>query len=157
MKIRLLLSGKTNPDYLKEGCTIYERRIPHYSSFEICLLPEVKLTKTMTVLQLKAAESAIFMKNVKAHDFLIVLDEKGKSYSSIEFAGFLERSVAGGKKELVFAIGGSHGFDETIKQRANLKLSLSQFTFPHQLTRLIFLEQLYRAFTILKNEPYHHS
>jgi len=157
MRIKLLLSGKTTPEYLQEGLAIYEKRIGYYAPFEIVFLPEPRLSKSMTVPQMKAAESDIFAKVLRENDYLVLLDEKGKQFSSVSFSSFLADFQQSGKGQLLFAIGSAHGFDERLKKRANLLISLSPLTFPHQLARLIFAEQLYRAFTIIKKEPYHHS
>jgi 23S rRNA (pseudouridine1915-N3)-methyltransferase len=157
MKITLLLTGKSFPPYIKEGIEFYEKRINFYMPFEIKILPEVKLTGKMTNDKLRASESSIFLKNVNENDFLVLLDEYGKQLTSMAFARLIEDYQTGGKSKVVFAIGGAYGFDDLIKKRANFQMSLSQLTFPHQLARLIFCEQLYRSFTIIKNEPYHHK
>jgi len=156
MKIRLLLAGKTAV-HISEGMAIYEKRLKFYTSIETRIIPEIRLSKSMDTARLKSAESAAFMKQVKDSDYLILLDEQGRMFTSSGFAKLIENHLTGAKNEVVFAIGGAHGFDESIKRRANLILSLSSLTFPHQLARLIFTEQLYRAFTIIRNEPYHHT
>jgi 23S rRNA (pseudouridine1915-N3)-methyltransferase len=155
MSIRLLISGKLSPEYIKEGVSTYEKRLKFYVPFEIKILPSITLTRSMSAAKLKASESEVFLKNIRSNDFLVLLDEKGKTLTSAAFAGFVEL-YSSSSREMVFAIGGAHGFDELIKKRADAILSLSSFTLPHQLARLVFMEQLYRAFTIIKKEPYHH-
>lgn len=142
--------------YIREGCQIYANRLTHYAPFEIIFLPETKLSRSMPNQKLREAESEIFLKTVKSSHFLVLLDESGKQFTSIEFSKFIETAQNNSRSDLVFAIGGAYGFDEKLKKRADAIVSLSSLTFPHQLTRLIFLEQLYRAFTIIKKEPYHH-
>lgn len=157
MEIVFLLTGHTDADYLKQGMDIYARRIRHYVRFSV---KEIKLNKKdlrKQPAEQKKAEATAILKNVDNQDFLVLLDEYGKQYSSREFSSFIQKRMNAGTKRLVFVVGGAWGFDEAVKQRANAKLSVSKMTFPHQLIRVIFMEQLYRAFTILKNEPYHND
>ncbi|MCD6596528.1 MAG: 23S rRNA (pseudouridine(1915)-N(3))-methyltransferase RlmH, partial [Bacteroidales bacterium] len=126
-------------------------------SFQIEVIPAVKKQKSLSEDELKIKEGGLIMKKIVSSDFVILLDEKGREYSSVQFAEFIERHLALSGKDLIFVIGGPYGFSKDIYNRANLKISLSQLTFSHQMVRLIFMEQLYRAFTIMKGEPYHHN
>lgn len=157
MKIKLLVIGKTDQSYLQEGIEVYHKRIPHYVPFEYQFIPDIKNTRKLSEDQQKEKEGELILLQLKPGDELFLLDEKGKMYRSIEFARFLEQKMLGGVKNLVFVIGGPYGFSNAVYQKANGKLSLSKMTFSHQLIRLIFSEQLYRALTILKGEPYHHE
>lgn len=157
MKITLLIVGKTEEKYLKEGIEKYAGRLKHYTAFRITELPELKNTKHLTEAQQQAKEAEMLLKQIQPADFLVLLDEKGKEFSSVKFAEFLNKKMLSSVQHLVFAIGGPYGFDDSVYSRANEKLSLSRMTFSHQMVRLFFTEQLYRAFTILKGEPYHHE
>ncbi|WP_339610845.1 23S rRNA (pseudouridine(1915)-N(3))-methyltransferase RlmH [uncultured Planktosalinus sp.] len=157
MKIKLLVIGKTDSKNLELIIAEYIKRLGFYISFEFQTIPDLKNTKSLSEKQQKSKESALLLKHLDATDVVILLDEKGKSYSSVGFSEFIQKKMNSGIKQLVFIIGGPYGFDETIYTRANGKISLSQMTFSHQMIRLFFIEQLYRAFTILKNEPYHHK
>ena len=157
MKIKLIVIGKTDQSYLQDGIQLYHKRIPHYLPFEYQAIPDIKNTRKLSEEQQKGKEGELILGQIRAGDELFLLDEKGKSYRSIEFARFLEQKMLGGVKNLVFVIGGPYGFSDTVYQKATGKLSLSKMTFSHQLIRLIFSEQLYRALTILKGEPYHHE
>ena len=157
MKITLLTVGKTEDKYLKEGIEKYTRRLKHYISFQIIELPELKNTKHLSAEQQKAKEAELLLKNIQPTDSLILLDENGTEFSSLQFSQFLNKKMLGSVQHLVFAVGGPYGFDVSIYNRANDKISLSRMTFSHQMVRLFFTEQLYRAFTILKGEPYHHE
>lgn len=156
MKVALWVIGKTSFEYLKEGMQIYEKRLQHYLSFELYVFPSIKNAQKLTPTQLKIKEGQLVLKKLKAEDSLIVLDEKGKSKTSVQFADFLEHQLQRSHKRIIFLIGGAYGFSDAIYQRSQQKLALSKMTFSHQMVRLIFLEQLYRAMTILRNEPYHH-
>ena len=156
MKIKLILTGKTEEGYIKEGTTRYIKRIQHYISIEIIEIP-FKHTKNLRPDAYKATESKAIEEHLTITDFLVLLDEKGKSFGSIEFANWIQGRINSNIKRLTFVIGGPFGFSDEIKAKAQLQLSLSKMTFSHQMIRLFFLEQLYRAFTILKNEPYHNS
>lgn len=157
MKVELWAIGKTNEKYLDTGIDIYLKRLKHYLPFQFNILPDIKNAGKLKALQLKEKEGEYILKNIKSEDFLILLDEKGKTFSSVQFAQFLEQKFALSKKRMIFVVGGAFGFSETVYRRADAKLSLSDMTFSHQMVRLFFVEQLYRAMTILRNEPYHNS
>lgn len=157
MKIELWLVGKTNFSYLKEGIAIYEKRLGHYLPFEKKILPDVKIGKKANPEQTKQAEGKLILSKLNSGDALILLDENGKQRSSEQFADFIQQQLQMSHKRIIFQIGGAYGFSEAVYQRANFKISFSKMTFSHQMVRLIFVEQLYRAMTILKGEPYHHS
>ena len=157
MRISLLLIGKTTPAYLQAAIDDYANRLPHYTPFEIITLPDVKNPKSLTTEQLKQKEGEAFLSKLNTDDYLVLLDDKGAEYTSPEFAQFIQHRANSGIRRLVFIIGGAFGFSADVYARANHKLSLSRLTFSHQLVRPIFLEQLYRAHTILRNEPYHHD
>jgi 23S rRNA (pseudouridine1915-N3)-methyltransferase len=157
MKIALLQTGKTTDKYIEELIDLYANRIRRYSVFEIITIPDVKNTRNMPVPEQKTKEAARIIQSVSEEDYVILLDEKGKELRTIEFSGTLEKMFFLPKKRIVFVIGGAWGFTEAVYHRADFKMSLSKMTFPHQLVRLLFLEQLYRAFTIIKGEPYHHE
>ncbi len=156
MKIRLLVIGKTSASYLEEGIGIYSGRLVHYSDFSIDVIADVRNAGALDKPKLLQLESQEIRKRIKPGDIVVLLDEKGKQISSEGFAKQLEKWMLAGNKNLVFVVGGAFGVDEALKKRSDFKMSLSSMTFSHQMVRLIFLEQLYRAFTILKNEPYHH-
>ena len=156
MKIALLTVGKTDKDWVKQGLDIYVSRLKHYIQFIITEIPELKNAASLSRDQIKGKEGELILKNVKQADTLILLDERGKEYSSTEFAKVLQDKINYEGKDIVFVIGGAYGFSDEVYRRANSKISLSRMTFSHQIIRLIFLEQLYRAFTIIKGEPYHH-
>lgn len=155
MKIKLIVVGKTDVSYVKEGLQEYEKRISKYISFEIVEIADVKQSSSQPVIQRKV-EAEKILNRLKPEDFLVLLDEHGKEMTSVEFADFLNQKMNASVRSLVFLIGGAYGFDDSIRQKSTFSLALSKMTFPHQLVRLIFIEQLYRALSILKNEPYHH-
>ena len=157
MKISLLTIGKTEEKYLKEGIEKYLKRLKHYVSFQVIELPELKNTKNLSEDQQKDKEAELVFKNISNADYLILLDERGQELSSLQFSGFLNKKMLGSVQHLVFIIGGPYGFNDKVYSRAKDKISLSRMTFSHQMIRLFFVEQLYRAFTILKGEPYHHE
>ena len=157
MKITLLAIGKTDDTYVLEGIDKYLKRLKHYIKFEIVIIPDLKNTKNLSEEEQKTKEAELFIKYIQQTDQLAVLDEKGIELSSLQFADFLNKRMIGSVQNLVFLIGGPYGFDQSIYQRSNYKISLSKMTFSHQMIRLFFAEQLYRAFTILKGEPYHHE
>ena len=157
MKITLLVVGKTEDKYLIEGIEKYLNRLKHYIGFNLVVLPELKNTKSLTEAQQKSKEAEMILKQVGNADIVVLLDEKGKKYTSVSFSNYLNKQMIGSVQHLVFVIGGPYGFDESIYKRANNSLSLSDMTFSHQMVRLFFIEQLYRAFSILKGEPYHHE
>jgi len=156
MKIVCVCIGKTTDEYLKKGISIYENRIKNYLSFESITLPEIKKPAGMTINQQTILESRAFLNVISGNDLVVLLDEHGKEYTSVEFSGFLQKQFLLSLKRMVFIIGGPYGFSDEMYARTNEKVSLSQLTFSHQMVRLFFLEQIYRAMTILKNEPYHH-
>jgi 23S rRNA (pseudouridine1915-N3)-methyltransferase len=157
MHILLLSIGKTEEAWLKQGIEIYAKRLKHYLKFESLELPALKNTGNMPLNLQKEKESELILSKISSSDVLILLDEKGKSFSSEGFAAFLNQKMNAGVKKTVFVIGGPFGFSENLYKRADEKVSLSQMTFSHQMVRLFFTEQLYRAMTILKGEKYHHS
>lgn len=157
MKITLLVIGKTEDAYIKEGIGKYMGRLKHYAKVEFAEIPELKNTKSLTQDQQKAKEAELLLKKTSPADHVILLDENGIQLSSPQFAAYLDKKAINSVSDLVFIVGGPYGFDPSVHQRANDKLSLSRMTFSHQMVRLFFAEQLYRAFTILKGEPYHHS
>ncbi len=157
MKIKLIVIGKTDKEYLQEGIDIFQKRIPHYLPFEYQILPDIRNTRKLSEEQQKEKEGELILAQLKPGDELILLDEKGKEFSSVEFARFLEKKMVIGSKTLAFIIGGPYGFSKNIYETATGKISLSKMTFSHQMVRLIFSEQLYRALSILKGEPYHHE
>ena len=157
MKITLLTVGKTDKDWVKQGIDIYASRMKHYFPFSIVEIPELKNASSLSQEQIKTKEGELILKNIKPNDDVILLDERGREFSSMEFAKVLQDKISYTGKDIVFVIGGAYGFAEVIKQRSNSKISLSRMTFSHQMVRAIFVEQLYRAFTIMKGEPYHHE
>lgn len=157
MKVELWLVGKTKEDYLKKGMEIYLARLKKYLSFEMAVLPDVKNASQFAGDQLKEKEGAVILEKLKKEDFFILLDERGARFSSEAFAQQIEQWQMLNFKRLVFQVGGAYGFSPAVYQRANASISLSDMTFSHQMIRLFFLEQLYRAMTILKGEPYHNA
>jgi 23S rRNA (pseudouridine1915-N3)-methyltransferase len=157
MKLTLLLIGKTTEKYLEQGIQLYCDRLKHYTSFEMKVIPELKDAKHLSFSQQKAKEAELIMKSIDNTDFLVLLDERGKECTSIEFAKMLEQHALYNMKDMVFLVGGPYGVDELVVKRANATISLSNMTFSHQMVRLFFVEQLYRAYTIIKGEPYHHE
>lgn len=157
MKVEFWAVGNTSFDYLQEGVGIYEKRLKHYIPFLSEVIPDIKNAQKMSQLQIKAKEGEQILKRLNKGDHLILLDERGKSYSSVQFADFMDQQLQQSYKRIVFLIGGAYGFSDEVYQRSNAKISLSKMTFSHQMVRLFFVEQLYRAMTILRNEPYHHE
>ncbi len=157
MKVVLVLIGKTDDAYLETGITKYIDRLKHYIPFDIRVIPDLKNTKKLSEQQQKTKEGDLILQQIQPGDEIILLDEKGKTFTSREFSGFMEQRLLHGTKRLVFIIGGPYGFSQGVYNKANGKISLSKMTFSHQMVRLIFTEQLYRAMTILKNQPYHHD
>lgn len=157
MKITLLFIGKTDTSYIKSGIDEYFNRVKHYVPIEIIIIPDIKNSKKGLNEIQKKREGKLIIKKFKKNDFIILLDEKGKIFTSFEFAQFIEKKMVAGVKNLVFVIGGPYGFSEEVYKKANHIISFSKMTFSHQLFRMIFVEQLYRAFTIMKGEPYHHD
>ena len=156
MKIKLIVLGKTNAKYLLVGEKEYEKRLSYYIKFEEIIIPDVKHAGKLSEGELKKKESQLILGKLENGDHVILLDDKGKSHSSIEFAHFLQQKMNSSLKSLVFVVGGAFGFSDEVYQRANSKVSLSKMTFSHQMIRLIFKEQLYRGFSILRGEKYHH-
>ena len=157
MNIKLIAVGKTDNLALQQLISTYEKRLSYYINFELQLLPDIKNSKSLSEEQQKIKEGELILSYVEPSHHLILLDERGKEYTSIDFADELQKKMNAGIKQLTFVIGGPYGFSQAVYQRANSKLSLSKLTFSHQMIRLFFVEQLYRAFTILRNEPYHHQ
>lgn len=157
MKITLLAISKTNEAYLSEGIDIYEKRLQHYCKFTRVEIPDLKNAKNLSKDQQKQKEAELLLAKISPQDFVILLDEIGKEMSSLQFSETLNKWMNQGVGHAIFIIGGPYGFDQKMYERANAKISLSQMTFSHQMIRLFFVEQLYRAFSILKNEPYHHA
>jgi 23S rRNA (pseudouridine1915-N3)-methyltransferase len=157
MKIALLQTGKTTDKHISEVVELYSARIKKYSVFEIITLTDLKNSGNMSVQEQNMKEGKKVLQCVKTDDYVILLDEKGKELRTVEFSGWLGKLFMLPKKRIVFVIGGPWGFSEEVYSRADFKLSLSKMTFPHQLVRLLFLEQLYRVFTVMKGEPYHHE
>jgi hypothetical protein len=157
VNIKLIAVGKTDNPALQQLISTYEKRLSYYINFDLQLLPDIKNSKSLSEEQQKIKEGELILSYVEPSHHLILLDERGKEYTSIAFADELQKKMNTGIKQLTFVIGGPYGFSQAIYQRANSKLSLSKLTFSHQMIRLFFVEQLYRAFTILRNEPYHHQ
>ena len=156
MKITLLVVGKTTDIHIENLIQEYQKRLTHYIPFTIQVIPELKNTKALTTDQQKQAEGELILRAVTSANDLVLLDEHGKEFRSIEFADYLQKKMSSGR-DLVFVVGGPYGFSEAVYQRANGKISLSKMTFSHQMVRLFFVEQTYRAMTILRGEPYHHE
>ncbi|MEZ4840030.1 MAG: 23S rRNA (pseudouridine(1915)-N(3))-methyltransferase RlmH [Flavobacteriaceae bacterium] len=157
MKIKLLVIGKTDNKNLQQLIDDYQKRLGFYSKFELIVIPDIKNAKNITENQQKEKEGELILKQLDSSDELILLDEKGKQFRSVEFADLLQKKMNSGIKQLLFVVGGPYGFSDKLYKMANAKISLSKMTFSHQMVRLFMVEQLYRAFTILKNEPYHHE
>jgi 23S rRNA (pseudouridine1915-N3)-methyltransferase len=157
MKILLLVIGKTDEKYLIEGMDKYRNRLKHYIGFDYEEIPDIKNRKSLSEAQQKKQEGDLILSKINAGDKLVLLDDKGKDYSSISFSKHLQQQMNSGIKRLVFVVGGPYGFDASVYAKSQGKLSLSKMTFSHQMIRLFMVEQVYRAMTILKNEPYHHE
>lgn len=156
MRITLLVVGKTTDTHIEALLKDYMNRLTHYIPFALQVIPELRNTKSLTVEQQKQAEGELILRAVTASTDLILLDEHGREFRSIDFAVFLQKKMTAGR-DVTFVVGGPYGFSEAVYMRANAKISLSQMTFSHQMIRLIFTEQIYRAMTILRGEPYHHE
>ncbi len=157
MKITLLVVGKTEAEYLKTGIDLYLKRIKHYIAFNEIVIPALKSTKSLSELQQKQKEGELILDLIKPVDDVVLLDERGDLLSSVGFSDFIEKKMVSGSRNIVFVIGGPYGFSDDVYNRANYKISLSKMTFSHQMVRLLFVEQIYRAMTIMKGEPYHHQ
>ena len=156
MKIVLLVIGKTDASYLQEAVAVYEKRLVHYIPFETEIIADIKNAKNLTEEQQKEQEGEKIKKALQPGDYVVLLDENGKEFTSERFADYIEKKTHAVSKRLVFVIGGPYGFSEAVYSLAAERISLSKMTFSHQMVRLFFVEQLYRAMTILNNEPYHH-
>jgi len=156
MKVKLLFTGKTEEGYIRQGIEIFKKRLGHYLPFEIIEIPKIRNIKKITAEQQIKKEGELIMKNIKEGEEVFLLDKEGKQYSSEELAGFLHKKTLEGIKTLVFVTGGAYGFSADIYKKYNKKISLSKMTFTHEMVRLIFVEQLYRAMTIIRGESYHH-
>lgn len=156
MKITLLVVGKTTDSHIEALIQEYQKRLTHYLPFTLQVIPELKNTKALTSEQQKQAEGDLILRTITPATDLILLDEHGKEYRSIEFADYIQKRMSSGR-DVVFVVGGPYGFSEAVYQCANGKISLSKMTFSHQMVRLFFVEQIYRAMTILRGEPYHHE
>ena len=152
-----MLVGSTDKKYLIEGIEDYQKRLIHYLPFDIKVIPDIKNSRHLTADQQKEKEGKILLEHVSTGDELVLLDVDGVEFSSPGFAGWIEKRMLSGIRQVIFVIGGPYGFSESVYKRADSKMSLSRLTFPHQLVRLLFVEQLYRAMTIIKGEPYHHA
>jgi len=157
MKIVLLLVGKSDASWLKSAVETYEQRLCHYVGYQRVEIPELKNVSALSQQQIKDKEGEAVLKLVKPSDTLVLLDERGTGHTSEEFARFIDKHTISGTRTMIFVIGGAYGFSADVYGRANEMISLSKMTFPHQMVRLVFLEQLYRAHTIIKGEPYHHK
>ncbi|NJL00439.1 MAG: 23S rRNA (pseudouridine(1915)-N(3))-methyltransferase RlmH [Spirulinaceae cyanobacterium SM2_1_0] len=157
MQVKLLTIGKTNTRYLQDGITLYEQRLRHYLPYQMQIVSDLKSSKNLSTEQQNEREGQKLLAQVSDHDYLMLLDERGCMWRSRQFADFLQQQMLTGRKTLVFAIGGAYGFSPAVYARANAQLALSAMTFSHQMIRLLFVEQLYRALTILRGEPYHHE
>ncbi len=157
MKVSLIVIGKTDASYLSDAITEYKNRLVHYIPFEMLVIPDIKNVKNLSENQQKEKEGELILKALQPGDCLVLLDEHGKEFTSLQFAAYMEKKMHNVAKRLVFLIGGPYGFSDAVYKAAAEKISLSKMTFSHQMIRLIFTEQLYRAMTILHNEPYHHE
>ncbi|WP_273389252.1 23S rRNA (pseudouridine(1915)-N(3))-methyltransferase RlmH [Barnesiella viscericola] len=157
MKIVLLVVGKTTESYFIQGIDEYSKRLAHYVPFELIVIPELRNTKSLSTDQQKEREADLILKALQPGDYVVLLDEHGREFTSLQFASYLEKKMANIAKRLIFVVGGPYGFSNRVYQAAQEKISLSKMTYSHQMIRLIFTEQLYRAMTILNNEPYHHE
>lgn len=157
MKIELILVGKTSKSYFQDAIEEYVKRVSRYISFDVKIIPDLKNSKNLSEKQIKELEGVAVLKQIDSSDYVVLLDDKGKSFTSKEMAIWLEQKQAQSIKKMVFVIGGAYGFSADVYTRTNEKISLSKLTFSHQIVRPIFLEQLYRCFTIINGEPYHHE
>ena len=157
MKITLLTVGKTDVKWVREGLDLYASRLSHYIPFSVVEIPELKNVSALSEAQIKEKEGELILKQLKPADEVVLLDEHGREFRSIEFAKHIEERMSRAGRDLVFIIGGAYGFSDAVYAKATWKMSLSKMTFSHQMVRTIFAEQLYRAFTIMKGEPYHHE
>jgi len=157
VKILLLTIGNTDKKYMKEGIDDYVKRISFYLPFEMKVIPDIKNRSSLSKELQKEKEGLLIMNQISLGDFVVLLDERGTEFSSVAFSKWVEKKMIAGTRQLIFVIGGPYGFSETVYQRSDTKISMSKMTFSHQMVRMIFVEQIYRAMTIIKNEPYHHD
>jgi len=157
MNITLLMIGTTSDSFVKEGYAVFMNRLKHYIKVKEVIIPDLKDRKHLNPEQIKEKEAVLLQEKLTNSNYTVLLDERGSMLSSMEFSGFLQKTMNAGTREMFFVIGGAYGVADSIKQRADMTLSVSKMTFTHQFIRLLFAEQLYRAFTILKNEPYHNE
>jgi 23S rRNA (pseudouridine1915-N3)-methyltransferase len=157
MKIKLIAIGKTHKSFLEEGELEYLKRINKYVAIEKIEIPDIKNAKKLTQQQIKEQEGKLLLSKIEPHSLIVLLDEKGKEYTSMKFSNWLQDKMNRGFKNIIFLIGGAYGFSDDVYKAANEKIALSKMTFSHQMIRMLFTEQIYRAFTILNNEPYHHE
>lgn len=157
MNIKLILVGKTEEKYLREGIEIFEKRLKNYINFEMIVIPSLKDTKSLSPQIVKEKEGELILKQVSKYDKIILFDEKGFEFTSMDYSVFLQKHMNAGVKNLCFVVGGAFGFSDEVYKKADQKVALSKMTFSHQMIRLLIVEQIYRAFTILKNEPYHNQ
>lgn len=157
MEISLVAIGRTVNEYIKLGLEDYLKRLRRYVTYSIIYLPDLKVSKSIPIEVQKEKEGELILKEISSADFCILLDESGKEYSSKEFADLLQKTLANGRKRVLFVTGGPYGFSKSVYDRADKMVSLSRMTFTHEMARLIFTEQVYRAMTILRGEPYHHD
>lgn len=157
MRIKLLTMGRTDVKWVREGLELYVSRLSHYVGFELRELPELKNASALRESQIKDREGDLLLRELSSSDEVILLDENGRELRSVEFAKFISERMVRSVRDLVFVVGGAYGFSQEVYGRADGKVSLSKMTFPHQMVRAVFAEQLYRAFTIIRGEPYHHE
>jgi len=155
MIIKIISPGKTKMPFINEGIELYLKRLQHYLPIEYAELKELKTQRNVETQRI--SENDLILKQIKTTDFVVLLDEKGKEFTSVKFAEWLQQAINKNPRAIVFVIGGAYGFDESMRERANAILTLSHMTFTHEFARLIFIEQLYRSMTILRNENYHHA
>ena len=157
MKIQLWSIGKDNDPYIKDGIAIFQKRLQHYVDFDLKLIPTVKQAASLSIPELKKQEAKLILDMLQPQDYLVALDEYGKMLTTIQLSEFIQQRANAGVRQIIILIGGAFGIDSSLLERAQLNLSLSPLTFPHQLVRLIMTEQLYRAYTVLNREKYHHQ
>lgn len=157
MEIQLLSIGKLSSAWIKQGVDDFEKRLNKYVKFSSKIIPDIKSLKSNEKSKIKVEEGKLILSEIVSSDIMVLLDENGKEFSSKEFAFWIERQLISGKKRLIFVIGGPYGFSDDVYKRGNYKIALSRMTFTHEMAKLFFSEQIYRSFTILKGEPYHHD
>lgn len=157
MKVAFVVIGKTDVSYFQDAINEYKNRLSHYLPFEMIVIPDLKNVRNLSESQQKEKEGELILKTLQPGDYIVLLDEHGKGFSSLQFSSYMEKKMHNVSKRLVFVVGGPYGFSEQVYKAAAEKISLSKMTFSHQMIRVIFIEQLYRAMTILNNEPYHHE